>query len=384
MSTNIYNYDGTLLTTVADGSISTNAASIKFPGRGYANYGAPVNENMLWIMQNFAAGTAPTNAINGQTWYDTNNKFLKIYDEPTLSWVAVGGVITSATAPASGLNVGAFWYSTTTNQLYVWSGSAWLLLGPLGASNSLDPIATSIPAYSTFDSVRISDGSTNHNVWRVTINNTLVAIISLDTAFTPSPAITGFASIKPGINLNSSIANIGIFGDASIFRNNQNNVPVTDNSYNMGSATLRFANMWAVTFNGTATSAQYADLAERYEADAVYEPGTIVCIGGTKEITASSMAADTNVFGVISTAPGYLMNSGAGNNNTHPPVALVGRVPCKVVGRVQKGERLMTSGIPGVAIAFTAGCSESAVIGRSLVNKTTADVELIEIVIGKN
>jgi hypothetical protein len=384
MSTNIYNYDGTLLTTVADGSISTNVASIKFPGRGYVNYGAPVNENMLWIMQNFAAGTEPTNPVNGQTWYDTNTKLLKIYDDPTLSWVAVGGVIASATAPVSGSNAGAFWYSTTTNQLYVWSGSAWLLLGPLGASNGLDPIATTVPNYSTFDSVRISDGTTNHNVWRITINSTLIAIVSLDASFTPNPAITGFSTIKPGINLNSTIAGIGLNGDATIFRSNQSNLPITDNTYNMGNATFRFANMWAVTFNGTATSALYADLAERYEADAVYDPGTVVCLGGTKEITASSTQADTNVFGVISTAPGYLMNSDAGENDTHPAVALVGRVPCKVAGIVRKGERLMTSEISGVAVAWSPACSDKAVIGRALTDKNTAEIELIEIVIGKN
>lgn len=384
MSTNIYNYDGTLLTTVADGSISTNVASIKFPGRGYVNYGAPVNENMLWIMQNFAAGTEPTNPVNGQTWYDTNTKLLKIYDDPTLSWVAVGGVIASATAPVSGSNAGAFWYSTTTNQLYVWSGSAWLLLGPLGASNGLDPIATTVPSYSTFDSVRISDGTTNHNVWRITINSTLIAIVSLDASFTPNPAITGFSTIKPGINLNSTIAGIGLNGDATIFRSNQSNLPITDNTYNMGNATFRFANMWAVTFNGTATSALYADLAERYEADAVYDPGTVVCLGGTKEITASSTQADTNVFGVISTAPGYLMNSDAGENDTHPAVALVGRVPCKVAGIVRKGERLMTSEISGVAVAWSPACSDKAVIGRALTDKNTAEIELIEIVIGKN
>lgn len=384
MSTNIYNYDGTLLTTVADGSISTNAASIKFPGRGYVNYGAPVNENMLWIMQNFAAGTSPSDPVNGQTWYDTTSKLLKVYDTTTTSWVSVGGVIASAVAPVSGSNTGAFWYNTTTNQLYVWSGSAWLLLGPLGASNGLDPVTSTAPAYSTVDSVRISDGSANHNVWRITINNTVVAIFSLDASFTPNPAIAGFATIKPGLNLNSTVAGIGLNGDNNVFKNNQNNLPLTDNTYNMGSASFRFANMWAVTFNGTATSALYADLAERYEADAIYEPGTIVCIGGDKEITASSVQADTNVFGVISTAPGYLMNAEAGTNDTHPAVALVGRVPCKVAGMVKKGERLMTSSILGAAVAWSPACSELAVIGRSLVDKTTADVELIEIVVGKN
>jgi hypothetical protein len=384
MSTNIYNYDGTLLTTIADGSISTNSASIKFPGRGYVNYGAPVNENMLWIMQNFAAGTSPSNPVNGQTWYDTTSKLLKVYDALTLSWVAVGGVIASATAPLSGSNAGAFWYSTTTNQLYVWSGSAWLLVGPLGASDGLDPLDPAVPSYSTIDSVRVSDGTNDHNIWRITIGSTLLGIFSLDAAFVPNPAISGFSTIVPGLNLNSTVSGIGIGGDTTLFKSTQNNIPNVDNTYSMGSASFRFANMWAVTFNGTATTALYADLAERYEADAVYEPGTVVSLGGAKEITASSVQADTNVFGVISTAPGYLMNSDAGNNDTHPPVALSGRVPCKVAGVVRKGERLMTSAIPGVAVAWSPACSDLAIIGRSLVDKETPDISTIEISVGKN
>ena len=96
MSTNINNYDGTLLTSVADGSISTSAASIQFPGRGYVPYGAAINQNMLWVMQNFAASTAPSNPIKGQTWYDTVNKILKVYDNVSATWMSVGGVIASA------------------------------------------------------------------------------------------------------------------------------------------------------------------------------------------------------------------------------------------------------------------------------------------------
>lgn len=385
MSTNIYNYDGTLLTTVADGSISTSVASIKFPGKGYTNYGAPVNENMLWIMQNFAASTSPSNPVNGQTWYDTSSKLLKVYDTITSAWVSVGGVVAQSTAPLSGSNTGAFWYNTSTNQLYVWSGSAWLLLGPLGASNGLDPLSPAVPSYSTIDSARVSDGTSTHSIWRITVGSTLLAIFSLDATFTPNPAITGFATIKPGLNLNSTIANIGVNGDTNLFRANQNNIPITDNTYNMGSATYRFANMWAVTFNGTATSATYADLAERYEADQEYTPGTLIKLGGSKEITQTVEEGDIDVFGVISTNPGVLLNSDAGDNALHPAVALVGRVPCYVQGAVKKGDRLMASNTPGVAIKYNNSKSVLAIIGRALVDKDSVDtVEKIEIVIGKN
>jgi hypothetical protein len=384
MATNIYNYDGTLLATVPDGSIDTTSASIKFPGRGYVNYGAPVNEDLLWILQNFASGSSPANPTNGQLWYDTSTKLIKVYDSTALAWVSVGGVVRSSTAPITGSNVGALWYDTTKNQLHVWSGTAWLLLGPLGASDNLDPLNPTNPTYSRIDSARISDGTTNHPIWRITIGNTVFAIISKDASFVPNPSISGFAQLNPGINFNTNVAGVGITGDTALFKNNQNNLPISNNVYDMGSSTYRFANMYATLFDGVATSARYADLAERYEADRVYPSGTVVCLGGAKEITASNQPGDDSVFGVISTSPAHLMNSGAGDDDTHPAVALTGRVPCKVVGQVKKHQRLMASSMEGVACAWDPAFGILAIIGRTLVEKTTHGVDLIEIVVGKN
>ena len=134
-------------------------------------------------------------------------------------------------------------------------------------------------------------------------------------------------------------------------------------------------------FSGTATAARYADLAEVYATDADYAPGTVVMIGGEAEITQTLSRAETEVFGVISTDPAYLMNKDADGL----PVALQGRVPVKVVGPVAKGERLISSDIPGVAV----GVSEEdfahqlqAIIGRSLENKTDEAESLVEAVIG--
>jgi hypothetical protein len=108
-------------------------------------------------------------------------------------------------------------------------------------------------------------------------------------------------------------------------------------------------NLTAGVFTGTATSARYADVAERYEADAIYEPGTVMVFGGNKEITQCLRLDDTRSAGVISTAPAYMMNSDAGSDETHPYVALVGRVPCKVKGPVRKGDLLTTSDLAGHA-----------------------------------
>jgi hypothetical protein len=145
---------------------------------------------------------------------------------------------------------------------------------------------------------------------------------------------------------------------------------------NIGSSSNYFNQVFA-----TATTALYADVAERFAADEILEPGTVVELGGINEITRSTQDLSENVFGVISTRPAYTMNGGAGENDTHPPVAMTGRVPVKCVGTVRKGDRLVSAG-DGVARA--AGPGEATafnVIGRSLENKTTMDIGAIEAIV---
>ena len=145
---------------------------------------------------------------------------------------------------------------------------------------------------------------------------------------------------------------------------------------NIGSSTSYFNRLFA-----TATTALYADVAERFAADELLEPGTVVELGGAAEITRSQQDLSENVFGVISTNAAYLMNGGAGEDNTHPPVAMTGRVPVQVIGVVRKGDRLVSAGAgvaraaqPGEATAFN-------VIGRALVDKPTAGPGTIEAIV---
>ena len=136
-------------------------------------------------------------------------------------------------------------------------------------------------------------------------------------------------------------------------------------------------------FRGLATSAEYADLAERYAADAEYDKGTVVRIGGTHEITQTMQHADTDVFGIVSTAPGFEMNAGAGSDATHPFVALAGRVPCKVIGNIVKGDRLVSSNTPGHATsADPTETDMRKIIGRALESIETTDTGIIEVVVG--
>ncbi len=492
MPINVFKYDGTLLTTVADGTIDTTHSTLKFPGTGYQNYAPSIMENILWTMQNFAGSTQPTLPLAGQTWFDTTSNLLKVYTGS--SWQAAGGVLVNSTTPSNPANIGAFWYDNINMQMYVWNGAAWDIIGPLGSAVNLDPINnTSIPTYSKFDSVRITDStSAQHQVWRITIGGVLFAIISKDAAFTPAPAITGFGTIRPGINFNTTVSGVGISGDTTTFRSNQDNFPDADNTRSLGSPTFRFssinavngnisnsllvnttsssynfqvngtsflngsallaagtasaapirmqtgsllttpavgalefdgsniyitldvggvptrsviaagtsggstsavpntlalrdsnADIYANVFQGIASSARYADVAERYETDTPVEPGDIVIIGGTKEITKSTVENDSDVFGVISTNPAFRMNENAGSDLTHPFVAMLGRVPCKVVGKVKKGERLITSSIPGVAIAAVnaSNVEQANSFARALTDKNTEEVSVIEVVL---
>lgn len=245
MATNIYNFNGTLLTTIADGTIDTTHSTLKFPGKGYQNYGEPVLEDILWTTTNFAGSNVPALPLTGQTWFNTNTNVLSIFNGTI--WQSVGGVLVAATPPSTGSNVGAFWFDSVNLQLYIWDGVKWDLIGPLGSAVNGDPVTnTVIPTFSQIDSSKLSDGYLTHQVWRITIGGILFAIISKDASFVPVPSISGFAKIQPGINFNTNIIGIGIYGDPTLFKSTQTNLPITDNTFSMGSPTQRFAGQYAV------------------------------------------------------------------------------------------------------------------------------------------
>jgi len=138
--------------------------------------------------------------------------------------------------------------------------------------------------------------------------------------------------------------------------------------------------------HAVATSAQYADVAERFEADAPMAEGAVVELGGSAEITESTTDLSDAVFGVISSQPAYAMNAAAGNNDSHPYVAMTGRTPVRVSGAVTKGQRLVTSSIKGCARAVAHGESINPfhVIGRALESKTDAGIGLVNCVVRTN
>jgi len=178
-----------------------------------------------------------------------------------------------------------------------------------------------------------------------------------------SNTFTGTATQAATLQVGVDLFNNPVFRQASTAAT-ANTVACRDSS----------GNITATIFNGTATTARYADLAEKYLADAEYEPGTVVCIGGEKEVTAVKFG-DLAV-GVVSTDPAYMMNSEL-EGGTY--VALKGRVPCKVVGAVRKGQRLVASD-NGCAIA--AGFHQhSDVFGVALESSDDVGIKKIEVLV---
>ena len=158
-------------------------------------------------------------------------------------------------------------------------------------------------------------------------------------------------------------------------------LPDIDQQYDIGSDAFRYWHVYAHIFDGTATQARFADLAENYLGDAQYEPGTVLVFGGDAEVTVCSKKDDTKVAGVVTTNPAHLMNSHLKGENV-VGVALQGRVPCKVIGEVKKGDMLVTSAVPGYAIVNN-NPTVGTVIGKAVADKTDGGRGVIEVVVGR-
>ena len=178
----------------------------------------------------------------------------------------------------------------------------------------------------------------------------------------------GLVSVTGNITGGNLSVGTGIVSVGSIVNNNANGVG------NIGTSALQFNTIFA-----KATSAQYADLAEMYEADAGYEPGTVLCFGGTREVTLCNQSDCTRVAGVVSTNPSYLMNSGQTGEHV-AAVALTGRVPCRVSGTIRKGDLIVSTG-------DGRGRANNAAAVGTVIGKALADFEgtdgVIEVVVGR-
>jgi len=467
--------DGTIFAVIADGTINTDS-SMTLVGKNYAGYGEFLDENFIHLLENSANTTAPGDPLVGQLWWDKTNGVMKVYNGTTFK--VVSAATASSSTPSSNV-IGDLWFDTTNAQLKVFNGSGFILVGPAFTAGTGTSGAI-------VDTVTDNSPGSDHVVVKIFVNNTIVAIFSKDATFTPAAALSGFATISPGLNMSTlypdmlgtasnadrldtlnstqfmrSDANTSTSGTLSVLNDtglyvggdsdgrlfvtgtdvylrNQTSdgdiifqvndggstttcmtidgatsnvnintnlvvsglIAATGNSVNFGTAAVSVGSLVNNNANGVgnigssskffntifakATSAEYADLAERFAADAVYPAGTVVMLGGEKEITIATDELSDDVFGVISTRAAYTMNGAAGDDDTHPPIAMTGRVPVLVTGTVRKGDRLVAAGMGLARAAKKDEITALNVIGRALENKTSTGEGTVEAVVTIN
>lgn len=398
MAYNLTLTNGTAVETLQNGTIDSTTLSINLIGQNSAGYGLALNENFIKMLENFAYSVAPANPLTGQIWFDSTNVVLKLWNG--VAWKEIAHSVSSSVAPTNAV-AGDLWFNNSNSTLNVYSGSAWLDV----AATAPGTAVTGIETNNLTDTL-----SAVHTVGNVMINNKIAAIFSSESSvFNLSTPYSGFNSITPGLNVinnivaqgnitatgningtnlsitgiatvnGANIATVGANGEFNGITTTGDILPSANLTVNLGSPTLWFNHIY-----GTAIHAQYADLAERFEADQPYTPGTVVELGGPAEIIASSQDLSENVFGVISTNAAYLMNSGAGNNNTHPPVAVQGRVPVRAIGKISKGDRLVSAGNGLARAGKRTEITTWNVIGRALENKLDTGEGTIEAVVKLN
>lgn len=409
MAYTIVKSDGTVLTTIADGTINTSSTSLGLPGRNYAGYGQTLDTNQVHILENFAAATPPANPLRGQLWFNITNSTLYVCptdgESNAAAWLSLtstasGGTTSFGNASISG-NLSANNASVVNTFTANAMSAGYLTISTQANIANANLSGTTTVASLTTTSITSGSQSTNGTitgVWTANgagtangVNGTSLWVTGGNLVVTGAGAVgirtdnyyyaNGDPLSFPGTYSNANVAsyiptyvgNVGSAGGASIFNG-------TTISTGANTTPGSITGNWTLTA-GSRLNATYADLAERFEADTTYEPGTVVQLGGEKEITAVQYELSEDVFGVISNTAAYLMNAGAGSDATHPPVAVTGRVEVKVVGKINKGDRLVSAGA-GIARAAKAGeATAFNTIGRSLENKTTDGEGFVEAIV---
>jgi hypothetical protein len=357
--------------------------------------------------------TAPTgNNVTGDLWYDETNQQLKVWTGTSL--LLVGPAFTSGTGITGAIvdtivdNVSV---SHVVIKLYVEDAVVGIIskdaaFAPQVAISGFTTVrpgitlstlvGSQVPLFQgTATDSQTLDGLDSLQFLRSDTNDVTTGTLGIlnDSGLTVG-ADSDFVASIAGINV--SLRNINSNGNINLTINDGGvtTTPLVVDGANSVVGVLGLINLngngvgnigstggYFNTIFAKATSAQYADVAERFEADVAMLPGTVVELGGPAEITCSTVELSDSVFGVISTQAAYLMNSGAGNDVTHPPVAMTGRVPVRSVGSIRKGDRLVSAGNglaraakPGEATAFN-------VIGRALRDKLDPNEGMVEAIV---
>lgn len=354
MTYTINKSDNSVLANIADGTINDTSTSIKLIGKNANSYGESINENFVHLLENFSSNKQPINPLVGQIWYDKTEKRAKVFNGTSYGYnrFSITHIGDSATINNAAVNTGDLWYDETTSELKVYTNNNWITI-------TQGEIPSTVRSQLLYDNAGQAKA-----LLEFVVDTKVVAIVSSHDKFTPRSDLTipdsnpteyyyqRFPLIFKGITLNNENAS-----------DNENNYK----------------------YNGIASSAYYADIAERYHADKILDSGSIVKIGGKNEITPTSKRGDS-VFGIISESPGFELNANAGDNNTHPYVALLGRVNVKFTGNIVKGEYIMPSDIEGVGCRWFDEYPQQSIIGISLenINNNEDKITDLKIVIKKS
>ena len=184
--------------TINNGA-TDSSTSLTLVGKNYPNYGQLIEQNLVYLMQNFAGSGQPTNSVTGQLWWNTTTSTLQIYTGT--AYKVIGGATVSTSAPTTAVIQGDLWYKSDDAQLYIYNGSSWTLIGPSYTTSQQQTTATAL---------NITDNtSAVHTVLALYVGNQLVSILSKDPTFTPQSPITGFTKIESGYNVSSSYGGYG-------------------------------------------------------------------------------------------------------------------------------------------------------------------------------
>jgi hypothetical protein len=394
MAYTIIKSDSSILATIADGTINTSRTPLGLPGRNFAGWGESYVTNVVRQLENFASVTPPTNPLRGQLWYNTNASTLYICptdgETNAANWLALTTSSSGSTSTFGNVTVTGTILATTANVTGTFTGNTISVVNATvsGTANIATANIANATVTGPLTANSITSGSTSTagaltGLWTVTGTGGNVVTVSGGNLV----ATTGIKSDHYYYSNGVSIINTSSYTDGNV-------ATYLNGAYtgNLGSVTplsnVATAKLTAVsggsTINGVWTlasgarlNASYADLAERFEADAPYDAGTVVEIGGTKEVTAVVDDLSDKIFGVVSDTAAYLMNSSAGTDATHPQIAQIGRVNVKVVGPITKGDRLVSAG-NGVARAAAPGEATALnVIGRALADKTDPALAMV-------
>lgn len=390
------------------------------------------------ISSSISQSTAPSSAISvtGDIWWDTTNAQLKVWSGS--AWITIGPSYTSTAGTSGPLTQTILDTSAASHVVVIFyiSNSAIAILSKdatFTPQTAIPGFATIVPGLNLISQATLTGAQfTGATTGASTLGGYSASqFLRSDISQTTSYAFGAAGGLTVGSDLTfdsssgtvSVISNTGTLNKNIRFDINRNGVtttaltiaaqtntatfgnavaitgplsvtgittltgtllPSANATINIGSTTSRFANVHANFFVGQAVTSQYADLAERFEADVPMVPGTVVEIGGVKEITAAVQDLSEAVFGVISTKAGFLMNGSAGDNVSHPAVAVQGRVPVRVIGKIKKGDRLVSAGNGLARAAVRSEITAFNVIGRALADKHTDGEGTVEAIVKLN